>query len=111
MEVSKKEGELVLPFVFVNMAMQYAPTSLQVPEGFEEVLNDFSREVLRAQPEDVVAFAAKYFREAAAKLPPGRVVLLVKLHFQLVLELYAILSDLYMKTVHECLKMLPQSFI
>jgi hypothetical protein len=32
-----------------------------VPEGFSEILHDFTREVLRDQPEDIVKYAAEYF--------------------------------------------------
>lgn len=37
----------------------------EVPEGFQGVLRDFSREVLRAQPEDIPAFAYQYFKQQA----------------------------------------------
>ena len=32
-----------------------------VPAGFEEILHDFAREVLRDQPENIVEYAASYF--------------------------------------------------
>lgn len=32
-----------------------------VPEGFQEILHDFTREVLRDQPEDIIKYAADYF--------------------------------------------------
>ncbi|EGR32891.1 regulatory subunit of type ii pka r-subunit family protein, putative [Ichthyophthirius multifiliis] len=36
-----------------------------VPEGFYEILHDFTREILRAQPEDIIYFAANYFEQKA----------------------------------------------
>ena len=44
------------------MAVQYAPTKLKVPPGFQNLLEGFAREVLREQPEDVIAFGARYFK-------------------------------------------------
>eukprot|EP00636_Phaeomonas_parva_P018495 CAMPEP_0118856428 /NCGR_PEP_ID=MMETSP1163-20130328/3906_1 /TAXON_ID=124430 /ORGANISM="Phaeomonas parva, Strain CCMP2877" /LENGTH=131 /DNA_ID=CAMNT_0006789529 /DNA_START=48 /DNA_END=444 /DNA_ORIENTATION=+ len=41
----------------------YTPLEFTVPEGFQTVLRDFSREVLRSQPEDINAFAFQYFSE------------------------------------------------
>ena len=32
-----------------------------IPAGFPEVLSDFTREILRDQPEDIVDYAVKYF--------------------------------------------------
>ena len=32
-----------------------------VPAGFQEILSDFTREVLRDQPSNVIEYAAKYF--------------------------------------------------
>jgi len=32
-----------------------------VPENFYEILHDFTREVLRAQPEDILEYAYNYF--------------------------------------------------
>jgi len=42
------------------MASKYLQ-KFPVPEGFQEVLADFTREVLRAQPKDIVEFAVQYF--------------------------------------------------
>ena len=33
-----------------------------VPEGFTQILEDLTREILREQPRDILAFAAHYFR-------------------------------------------------
>eukprot|EP00729_Bicosta_minor_P001716 gene1716-32601_t len=69
------------------MAMQYAPTRLSVPKGWEGLLTDFSREttsrsvrqslclqtpcwtVLRTQPAEIYKFAAEYFRSKAGEEP------------------------------------------
>lgn len=32
-----------------------------VPAGFEQVLHDFAREVLRDQPDNIIEYAASYF--------------------------------------------------
>jgi hypothetical protein len=34
----------------------------EVPEGFNEILEDLIREILREQPSDIIAFAAHYFK-------------------------------------------------
>ena len=44
------------------MAVQYAPTKLRVPPGFQCILEGFAREVLREQPEDIIQFGAQYFK-------------------------------------------------
>lgn len=43
------------------MASKYLQ-KFPVPKGFQEVLHDFSREVLREQPGDIIKFAAVYFK-------------------------------------------------
>jgi hypothetical protein len=52
----------------------YSAEDTRLPEGYEPVLKDFMREVLRLQPTDIEEFGRQYF---AAKLesgaaPPGR---------------------------------------
>lgn len=42
---------------------QFAPDNLRVPPGFEHLLEGLTREVLREQPPDVIAFAANYFKQ------------------------------------------------
>ncbi len=32
-----------------------------IPSGFSEILSDFTKEVLRDQPEDIIKYAAEYF--------------------------------------------------
>ncbi len=48
------------------MSVSYAPMKLRVPAGFEHLLEGLSREVLREQPKDVIAFAAEYFKRQLA---------------------------------------------
>lgn len=43
------------------MSVSYAPKKVNVPRGFEHILEDLAREVLRAQPDNVIEFAAKHF--------------------------------------------------
>ena len=45
------------------MSVSYAPVKVQIPPGFEVVLQDLAREVLRNQPDDIVGFAADYFKK------------------------------------------------
>jgi Ca2+-binding EF-hand superfamily protein len=47
-----------------KFAKQYA-----IPSEFPEILKEFTREVLRAQPADVYEFGAKYFERKAQGLP------------------------------------------
>jgi hypothetical protein len=42
------------------MASKYLQ-EFPVPNGFMEILADFTREVLRVQPENIVEYGAKYF--------------------------------------------------
>ncbi|XP_053362893.1 sperm surface protein Sp17 [Clarias gariepinus] len=43
------------------MAVPFSNITLKVPHGFKNVLEGLAREVLRDQPENIPAFAAKYF--------------------------------------------------
>ena len=45
------------------MSVSYAPAKLRVPPGFEYVLEGLTREILREQPQDIVVFAAEYFKK------------------------------------------------
>eukprot|EP00730_Choanoeca_flexa_P007395 TRINITY_DN12326_c3_g1_i10.p1 TRINITY_DN12326_c3_g1~~TRINITY_DN12326_c3_g1_i10.p1 ORF type:complete len:515 (+),score=125.08 TRINITY_DN12326_c3_g1_i10:47-1591(+) len=42
--------------------MSYAPRQLSPPEGLEELIWSFAKEVLRKQPENIYKFGAEYFR-------------------------------------------------
>uniref|UniRef100_A0A8C2SZD0 Sperm surface protein Sp17 n=1 Tax=Coturnix japonica TaxID=93934 RepID=A0A8C2SZD0_COTJA len=42
-------------------------TSLRLPSGFEEILYAMAREVLRAQPDDVLGFITRYFQALLAE--------------------------------------------
>ena len=46
--------------------MQYAPTKLKVPPGFQNLLEGLAREVLREQPENLIEFSANYFKNQLA---------------------------------------------
>ena len=48
------------------MAVQYAPSKLRVPPGFQNLLEGLAREVLREQPENIIDFAANYFKNRLA---------------------------------------------
>ena len=45
------------------MASKYA-RRFALPEGFPQILKDFTREVLRSQTDDINKFAYEYFTEA-----------------------------------------------
>ena len=44
------------------MSVQYAPSKLKVPPGFQNLLEGLAREVLREQPDDIIKFSADYFK-------------------------------------------------
>ncbi|NXQ96186.1 SP17 protein, partial [Sagittarius serpentarius] len=44
------------------MSVPSSSTALRLPAGFRNLLEGLALEVLRAQPTDVVAFAAQHFR-------------------------------------------------
>ena len=45
------------------MSVSYAPSTIRVPPGFEHILEGLAKSVLKEQPEDVIAFAAEYFKK------------------------------------------------
>ena len=45
------------------MAVPFSNTKLRVPKGFRNLLEDFTRDVLRNQPDDIFIFGAKYFQQ------------------------------------------------
>lgn len=49
------------------MAVQYAPTKLRVPAGFQNLLEGLAREVLREQPDDIIVFAKRHFQKLIAR--------------------------------------------
>ena len=55
------------------MASVSSRDQYSIPSGFPEILKDLSREVIRAQPNDVVEFCAKYFDVKSGRKPasPG----------------------------------------
>lgn len=62
------------------MSVSYAPTKIRVPLGFEHILEGLAREVLREQPEDIITFAAEYFKKKLL-LRNGELMIHVK-HFE-----------------------------
>lgn len=48
------------------MASKYIK-KFRVPEGFENLLNDFAKEVLRNQPKDILDFGVQYFKALEEK--------------------------------------------
>ncbi|NXS72884.1 SP17 protein, partial [Pandion haliaetus] len=44
------------------MSIPFSSTTLRLPAGFRNLLEGLALEVLRAQPTDVVAFAAQHFQ-------------------------------------------------
>ena len=55
------------------MSVQYAPTKLKVPEGFQALLEGLAREVLREQPTDIIKFSAEYFKSQLALREEGQI--------------------------------------
>lgn len=48
-------------------------TPFTIPEGFPELLQDFTVSVLREKPSDIVEYAIVYFTDVATKRNPNRV--------------------------------------
>lgn len=46
-------------------------TSVSVPEGFSELLEEFAVTVLREKPADLIQFAAQYFNNLHMSRKPG----------------------------------------
>ncbi|ESO05951.1 hypothetical protein HELRODRAFT_63972 [Helobdella robusta] len=44
------------------MAVPFSNTKIRVPQGFRNLLEGFTREVLRNQPDDIIIFGARYFQ-------------------------------------------------
>lgn len=44
-----------------RMSVPFSNTNLRIPRGFGNLLEGLAKEVLRDQPEDIPAFAARYF--------------------------------------------------
>ena len=42
------------------MASKYSP-NFPIPDGFQEIIHEFAREILRDQPPDILSYAAEYF--------------------------------------------------
>uniref|UniRef100_A0A8C3K200 RIIa domain-containing protein n=1 Tax=Calidris pygmaea TaxID=425635 RepID=A0A8C3K200_9CHAR len=51
------------------MATPSSNVTLRLPDGFQTLLEGLALAVLRAQPADVVAFAAQHFQKLASGLP------------------------------------------
>ena len=59
------------------MSVNYAPSKLRVPAGFQNLLEGLAREVLREQPANIVQFADKYFKLKLKQRAAGIVDLLI----------------------------------
>ena len=55
------------------MSVQYAPSKLKVPPGFQNLLEGLAREVLREQPNDIIKFSADYFKGQMALRSVGEI--------------------------------------
>ena len=45
---------------------------IEVPEKLPEILKDFSKEVIRSNPADIIAFSREYFEQRVAEQNAGR---------------------------------------
>jgi hypothetical protein len=52
-----------------TMAGKYVQ-EFKVPEGFPEILRDFTRELLRDQPKEIEKYGFDYFKEKLKSAPP-----------------------------------------
>ncbi|NXF93586.1 SP17 protein, partial [Eubucco bourcierii] len=53
------------------MAIPSSCSTLRLPSGFPSLLEGLAREVLRAQPPDVVTFAAQHFQQLLQQREDG----------------------------------------
>ncbi|XP_023557294.1 sperm surface protein Sp17 isoform X2 [Octodon degus] len=49
------------------MSIPFSNTYLRIPQGFGNLLEGLTREILREQPENIPAFAAAYFKDLLEK--------------------------------------------
>ena len=47
--------------------MSCGNVNLAVPDGFQDLLGDLSREILRKQPKNIPKFSAEYFQQMLEK--------------------------------------------
>ena len=45
---------------------------IEVPEKLPEILKDFSKEVIRSNPADIIAFSREYFEQRVAEQNAGK---------------------------------------
>jgi len=50
--------------------MSKYPNKYEIPEQFPEILSNFTREIVRNQPKDILDFAIKYFYNLEKKMMP-----------------------------------------
>ena len=44
------------------MSVSYAPTKMKVPEGFQTLMEELTKQILGEQPKDIIGFAATYLK-------------------------------------------------
>ena len=45
----------------------FSADQIEVPEKLPEILKDFSKEVIRSSPQDIISFSREYFEQKAAE--------------------------------------------
>ena len=45
----------------------FSADQIEVPEALPEILKDFSKEVIRNSPQDIISFSREYFEQKAAE--------------------------------------------
>ena len=50
----------------------FSADQIEVPEKLPEILKDFSKEVIRSNPPDIIAFSREYFEQKAAEQNQGK---------------------------------------
>ena len=53
------------------MSVSYAPTKIKAPEGFQTLMEDLTKQILAEQPENLIDFAATYFKGKMLHLKGG----------------------------------------
>lgn len=60
-----------MPETYLDDTLEHAPVPASIPAEFPEILRDLNRAILKAQPNDIIAFCADYFTQKKAEGPTG----------------------------------------
>ena len=61
--IFKRRNYDIYPLLIQIMSVPYAPTAIKIPYGFQSVLEELARAVLKDQPQDILKYSAIFFEE------------------------------------------------